>query len=93
MTILDKLLEKKDILAYIDFRILRLKDDLDAVVKSTTEKDRELIKERFNGRIMELEELKHIVNQGTVSLKFKSKSYSKKAKYLRDIQTTKGGIK
>ena len=93
MTILDKLLEKKDILAYINFRILRLKDDLDAIMKSTPEKERELIKERFNGRIMELEELKTIIHQGTVSLKFKSKSYSKKVKYLRDIQTTKRGIK
>jgi len=80
MTILDKLLEKKDILAYIDFRILRLKDDLNVVINSTPDKDRELIKERFNGRILELEGLKHIVNQGTMSLKFKSKSYSKKVK-------------
>ena len=83
MAILDKLLEKKDVLAYIDFRILHLKDDLDAVLNSTSLKDRELIKERFNGRILELEELKYIVNQGTTSLKFKSKSYSKKVKYLR----------
>ena len=80
MTILDKLLEKKDVLAYIDFRILRLKDDLNVVINSTPDKDRELIKERFNGRILELEGLKHIVNQGTMSLKFKSKSYSKKVK-------------
>jgi len=85
MTILDKLLEKKDVLAYINFRILHLKDDLDAVLNSTSLKDRELIKERFNGRILELEELKNVIHQGTTSLKFKSKSYSKikRAKYLR----------
>jgi len=83
MTILDKLLEKKDILAYINFRILRLKDDLDAIMKSTPEKERELIKERFNGRILELEELKNVIHQGTTSLKFKSKGYSKKVKHLR----------
>lgn len=80
MTILDKLLEKKDVLAYIDFRILRLKDDLNVVINSTPDKNRELIKERFNGRILELEELKTIIHQGTVSLKFKSKSYSRKSK-------------
>jgi len=83
MTILDKLLEKKDVLAYIDFRIIRLKDDLDVVINSTHDKDRGLIKERFNGRILELEELKNVIHQGTTSLKFKSKSYSKKVKHLR----------
>ncbi len=82
MAILDKLLEKKDVLAYIDFRILRLKDDLDVVMKSTQEKDRELIKERFNGRILELEELKNVMHQGTTVLKFKSKNYSKKVKCI-----------
>lgn len=78
MAILDKLLEKKDVLAYIDFRVLSLKNDLEIVIKSTPDKNRELIKERFNGRIMELEELKHVINQGIVLLKSKSKSYSRK---------------
>ena len=84
MTILDKLLEKKDVLAYIDFRILSLKNDLNVVMKSTPYKNRELIKERFNGRILELEELKGILSQGIVRLKFKSKGYSrKKVTYLK----------
>jgi len=73
MTILDKLLEKKDVLTYIDFRIIRLKDDLDVVINLTHDKDRELIKEHFNGRILELEELKNVIHQETTSLKFKSK--------------------
>jgi len=78
MTILDKLLEKKDVLAYINFRILSLKNDINIVMESTPYKNRELIKERFNGRILELEELKYIVHQGITQLKSKSKSYSKK---------------
>lgn len=84
MTILDKLLEKKDVLAYIDFRILSLKNDLKILTESTPEKNRELIEERFNGRIMELEELKNIAHRGFVKLKTKSKEYSrKKVSYLK----------
>ena len=82
MTILDKLLEKKDVLAYINFRILSLKNDINIVMKSTPDKNRELIKERFNGRILELEELKTIVHQGMTQLKSKSKSYSRKNRRL-----------
>jgi len=84
MAILDKLLEKKDVLAYIDFRILSLKCDLGIALESTLHdnKTKGLIKERFYGRITELEELRKIVHQGTVALKFKSKSYSRKSKYL-----------
>ena len=85
MAILDKLLEKKDILAYIDFRILSLKNDLSIVMKQVPckinkhhIKNRELIKERFNGRILELEELKNIVHQEFMKLKAKSKGYSRK---------------
>lgn len=48
MAILDKLLEKKNVLTYIYFRILRLKDDLNVVINSTPNKNIELIKERLN---------------------------------------------
>ncbi len=83
MGILDKLLEKKDVLAYINFRILSLKNELSKILDITPDKDKELIRERFNGRILELTELKNVVHQGLIILKTKSKSYCKNSRYLR----------
>jgi len=75
MTILDKLLEKKDVSAYIDFRIASLKNELSKTLDVTPDKDKQLIKERFNGRILELEVLKDAIQHGKI--KEKSKMYSK----------------
>ena len=78
MGLLDQLLEKKDVLAYIDFRIKSLKCDLSKTILNAKPKDREQIKERFKGRITELNELKKIINDGTTALKTKSKFYAQK---------------
>lgn len=80
MTILDKLLEKKDIFAYIKFRIDELRLQRDEVLTFTKDKDKQLIIERFDGRILELEQLKTTISQGR--LKSKSKSYSTKTKKI-----------
>ena len=76
MTILDKLLEKKDVYAYIKFRIDEIRLQKNEVLTFTKDKEKQLIIERFDGRILELEQLKTTISQG--KLKTKSKSYSRK---------------
>lgn len=80
MGILDKLLEKKDVLAYIKFRAAILKKELDITLVSTPDKDKQFIKKQFDGRILELEELRKTIEHGT--LKLKSISYSRKNKQM-----------
>jgi len=74
MTILDKLLEKKDVLAYIKFRIEILELELSKVLIETEDKDKQQIKEQFNGRILELKELKKTIEFGFLKLKSISNS-------------------
>jgi hypothetical protein len=54
MTILDKLMEKKDLAIYIDFRIEFLNSIKTDEIMKLPEKERGLVQERFNGRIVEL---------------------------------------
>jgi len=74
--ILDKLLEKKDITAYIDNRIkylnLRLEDEL---LKHPPEK-KEYLRQRHSGKIHELSKLRNIIK--TKNIKDISKDYHKK---------------
>ena len=51
---LDRLLEKKDVVAYLELRRDFLKSALADKVSKIDEKDRALVEERFNGRISEL---------------------------------------
>ena len=51
---LDKLLEKKDLTAYLELRRDFLKSALTAKISKIDEKDRALVEERFKGRISEL---------------------------------------
>jgi len=74
MTILDKLLEKKDVLAYIKFRIEILELELSKVLIETEDKDKQQIKEQFDGRILELKELKKIIEFGFLKMKLISNS-------------------
>lgn len=61
--ILDKLLEKKDLLIYIDCRIVHLKKQKRNMMASTRAQIRESTEQRFQGRILELQYLKkHIVD-------------------------------
>lgn len=62
MSLLDKLMEKKDIRIWISFRIQELEMDRQKVISETKPMDRELIKERFNGRFRELQHLRTILN-------------------------------
>lgn len=61
--ILDKLLEKKDLLIYIDKRIEHLEKQKERILGTHSSKKREGVRERFYGRIIELQYLKkHIVD-------------------------------
>lgn len=62
MTILDKLLEKKDLLNYIGLRIQTLRTDFD--VMKYPEAERELQNQRLNGRLRELKKLKTVILRG-----------------------------
>jgi len=61
VSLLEKLLEKKDLSAYLRLRLARLKEDSRAMNKYP-EKDRELIRERIEGRIRELDRLKGLLD-------------------------------
>jgi len=76
MTDLEKLIEKKDLLIYIDERSTMLADAMQAAIHSEDRKDREVIRQKFRGRIRELRELKSVISQG--KLKDKCKEYMKK---------------
>ena len=60
--ILDKLLEKKDMLIYIDKRIEYLRNERNKLIPTLRPRKRGLITERFKGRILELQLLKHNIN-------------------------------
>lgn len=88
MGILDKLLEKKDIFAYIEFRIKVLKNEMDIAIQNNLPENKESAKHRFQGRIAELEFLRTTIKNG--KLKEKSKMfYNNKSKYLKLISTKK----
>ncbi len=64
--ILDKLLEKKDLLAYIDFRVEFLSLISETELMRLPERDRESLKQRFVGRQQELKMLKKLIAQDKI---------------------------
>ena len=60
--ILDKLLEKKDVIAYIDLRIKKLNADFD--IEKYPPKERETQRQRLGGRCRELKHLKKLIERG-----------------------------
>ena len=71
--ILDKLLEKKDLGAYIEYRTQHLSHVKNKMMEVAEDKQKQLITERFKGRILELEELTIIMKQDRI--KEMSKTY------------------
>jgi len=71
--ILDKLIEKKDLLTYIEFRTKRLKKDQKVVLETAPERRRHPGWKLTHGRILELQDLKAKVHK----LKDLSKEYWK----------------
>lgn len=76
MTILDKLIEKKDLAAYIDFRIEYIESVKNKELMKLPEKERGFIQERFKGRTLELVKLKNLLFQNKI--KDVGKDYFKK---------------
>jgi hypothetical protein len=70
--ILENLIEKKDINAYIDGRIARLFANMHRNILNVKQEDREKARAKIYGRIDELRCLKRVVNSG--KLKEKSKA-------------------
>lgn len=70
--ILENLIEKKDINAFIDGRIARLFVHMHKNIINAEQKDREKVRAKIYGRIDELRYLKRVVNSG--KLKEKSKA-------------------
>lgn len=64
--ILDKLLEKKDLTIYIDMRIAILSVTRSKLMKTIPEKERAMLSERFNGRILELCKMKEVIAMNTI---------------------------
>lgn len=80
MSILNQLMEKKDLKLYIDFRLEYLGKILRRTILETPKKDREKVKQRFVGRILELKKLREELSQNNI--KDKSIFYWNKNKEL-----------
>lgn len=76
MTILDKLMEKKDLKAYIAFRIEFLEHERESEMMKLPESERGFFRERFIGRIFELKKLKDVLEEDQI--KIRSKQYFRK---------------
>ena len=70
--ILDKLMEKKDLMVYIAARMQELKAQMVIQVPLHRPRDREMVRRMFMGRMRELEHLRKNIAQG--KLKGASKS-------------------
>ncbi|RSD36552.1 MAG: hypothetical protein CI952_69 [Methanohalophilus sp.] len=66
MGILDQLLEKKDVLAYIDFRIKTLNREQNKAIESVYPETRELVRRSFNGRRRELDILRKEIEDNNI---------------------------
>ena len=64
MTILDKLLEKKDLRIYLDGRIAEVREEQAKVPEQEPPQERESKRERFKGRVKELERLRSLLAEG-----------------------------
>jgi hypothetical protein len=69
MSILGELIEKKDILAYIDYRTKQLQFNMNEIVVQPNTKVRQKNLERLLARQVELRALKKYINTGTLKKK------------------------
>jgi hypothetical protein len=74
--ILDQLMEKKDLMIYIDCRIKHL-NKLKKRIDKFPERQRHKIKMKFEGRMKELKQLKRVISNN--KLKDKAKRYWQEA--------------
>lgn len=83
MSILDKLVEKKDLEAYLGLRAAFLRNEMTEEIRKQPDSKKELIHERFNGRILELDLLKRVVKSG--NMKKDSKRYYKATHAIDEV--------
>ncbi len=76
MAILDKLMEKKDLGAYINLRMEFIDSVMHKEVVKLPEKERELVRQRFVGRKAELRKLLRLLKEDKI--KDMSKEYFRK---------------
>ncbi len=76
MAILDKLMEKKDLDAYINLRLEFIDSVMHKEVARLPEKERELIRQRFVGKKIELRKLLRLLKEDKI--KDMSKKYFQK---------------
>lgn len=76
MTILDKLMEKKDLDAYINLRLEFIDSIMEKEIFKLPEKERELLRQRFVGRKVELKKLLRLLKEDKI--KDMSKEYFRK---------------
>lgn len=76
MAILDKLMEKKDLGAYINLRMEFIDSVMHKEVVKLPEKERELVRQRFVGRKVELRKLLRLLKEDKI--KDMSKEYFRK---------------
>jgi len=74
--ILDKLLEKKDLRIYIEYRIKFLQQERESEILKLPESERGFIQERISGRILELKKLKEALMKDLI--KHDAKLYYRK---------------
>lgn len=79
--ILEQLVEKKDIKAYLEFRIEFLNLTKHKELMQLPLKDRGFINERFRGRTDELKKLLDVITEN--KLKDKSKNYYRKIEEIK----------
>jgi len=63
MVLLDKLIEKKDLMLYTKLRIELLQKELKKIPKKTEPKKRQMALKQVRGRIMELKRMRAILNK------------------------------
>ena len=73
MAILDKLMEKKDLDAYINLRLEFIDSIIEKEISRLPEKEREFVRQRFIGRKIELKKLLRILKEDKI--KDMSKKY------------------
>lgn len=76
MAILDKLMEKKDLDAYINLRLEFIDSIMHEEVAKLPDKERELVRQRFIGRKVELKKLLRLLKEDKI--KDMSKKYFQK---------------
>lgn len=81
--ILEQLIEKKDMMAYIDYRTKYLKLIMEDEILKQLPRNRMYIKQKFDGRINELQKLKTVVHSRMI--KEQCKIYYKKLNNKGDL--------